>query len=51
MSWYSDKEPFDEFDPPWCKNCDGGDSYEQCKRCSEWHLNEDKEIHLDGGDR
>ena len=35
MSWWSDGEPFDEYDPPWCKNCKGGNSYEECKKCSE----------------
>lgn len=38
MSWYSDGEPFDEFDPPWCMNCDGGDSKEECDRCCERHM-------------
>ena len=35
MSWYSDKEPFDEFDHSYCewRRCSGGDSYEQCQRC------------------
>ena len=40
MSWYSDGTPFDEYDPPWCHNCPGGDSYEQCKGCEERHLEE-----------
>lgn len=47
MSWYSDKEPFDEYDPPWCRNCKGGNSYEECKRCTERHLNEEKEDETD----
>ncbi len=42
MSWYSDGERFDERDMPWCENCPygdgGGDSAEQCKRCSDRHL-------------
>lgn len=35
MSWYSDGEPFDEYDDPYCVRigCAGGDSYEQCRRC------------------
>lgn len=37
MSWWSDGEPFDEFDPPYCENCEGGDSYEECQRCVKWH--------------
>ena len=40
MSWWSDREPFNEYDPPWCKNCKGGNSYEECKRCTEWHREE-----------
>ena len=43
MSWYSDGEPFDEHDPPWCKRCEGGNSYEECKRCCERHMAEEKE--------
>lgn len=35
MSWYSDKEPFDEYDYPWCKHCDGGESKEECDKCCE----------------
>ena len=38
MSWYSDKEPFNEYDPPWCKYCDGGESKEECDRCCERHI-------------
>jgi len=37
MSWYSDGEPFDEWDPPYCSRCSGGNSYEECKRCQERH--------------
>ena len=40
MSWWSDGEPFDEYDPPWCENCDGGDSYEECQRCCDSHAKE-----------
>ena len=28
---------YNEKDPPYCKNCKGGNSYEECKRCEEWH--------------
>lgn len=42
MSWYSDGEPFDEHDLPWCDRCphgdEGGDSYEECQACSRRHL-------------
>ena len=37
MSWYSDGEKFNEYDPPWCENCTRGNSYEECKRCCEMH--------------
>ena len=42
MSWYSDGDPFDEYDPPWCRGCKGGHSYAECKRCCEYHLAEEK---------
>ena len=41
MSWYSDGEKFDEYDPPWCENCphgdQEGDSYEECEACCRRH--------------
>lgn len=37
MSWYSDKEPFNEYDPPYCKNCSGGNSKAECDRCARQH--------------
>lgn len=37
MSWYSDREPFDEYDPPYCKNCTRGASYEECAACERMH--------------
>ena len=41
MSWYSDGEKFDEYDPPWCERCPhgdcGGDSYEECEACCRRH--------------
>ena len=41
MSWYSDGEPFDEYDPPFCSDCEGGESYEQCQRCKKRHEEEE----------
>ena len=32
MSWWSDKEKFDEYDPPQCEFCKRGNSYEECER-------------------
>ena len=29
MSWWTDKEPFDEYDPPYCKGCESL-SCEEC---------------------
>ena len=43
MSWYSDGDPFDEYDPPWCRGCECGNSYEECKRCCERHMKEEQE--------
>lgn len=43
MSWYSDREPFDEYDWPWCKHCKGGDSYEACRRCEDVYLRKDED--------
>lgn len=45
MSWYSDGERFDEYDPPYCRNCKGGNSKEECDRCQKQH--EGKEDELD----
>ena len=48
MSWWSNKEKFDEFDefdecdPPYCAYCSGGSSFDQCKKCQEEH---DREFH------
>lgn len=39
MSWWSDKEKFDEYDPPQCEFCKRGNSYEECERCKR--LNEE----------
>lgn len=43
MSWYSDGEPFDEFDPPFCEDCERKVSAEECRRCYRWHMDEIKE--------
>lgn len=38
MSWYSDKERFNEYDPDYCEKCRRTDvSYEVCKRCVRMH--------------
>ena len=43
MSWYSDGEPFNEFDPPWCERCTRSDlTKEKCDRCCERHLEDNK---------
>lgn len=39
MSWYSDKEKFNEFDPDYCERCNRGFSYEECEACSRLHEN------------
>lgn len=49
MSWYSDQEPFDEYDPPYCKNCKGGNSKEECDRCAEYYSNLGKERNSNEG--
>ena len=47
MSWYSDGEPYDERDMPWCERCphgdQGGDSYEECQACCRRHLRAEEE--------
>ncbi len=43
MSWYSDGEPFDEYDPPFCANCRGGNSYEECEACMRRHEEAEEE--------
>lgn len=37
MSWYSDGEKFDEFDPEWCETCRGSESKAQCDACCKMH--------------
>lgn len=43
MSWWSDGEPFDEYDYPWCENCKGGNSKAECDRCYKMHTAVDDE--------
>lgn len=43
MSWYSDREDFDEYDPPFCADCEGGESYEKCRKCMREHDYEENE--------
>lgn len=55
MSWYSDGERFDEYDPPCCENCHGGIggcSVEECAKCMKIHeegkvKDEEMEISID----
>ena len=47
MSWWTDREPFDEYDPPYCAECSGGNSYEQCKRCEEEHDNAEDRMNIE----
>ena len=35
MSWYSDREPFDEYDPPYCKYCSIIPTAEYCRECQK----------------
>lgn len=43
MSWYSDGEHFDEYDPPYCEHCSGGTSYEECQACARRHEEDEGE--------
>lgn len=45
MSWYSDKERFNEYDPDWCvrRNCQKGFSKEECDRCIRLHEQTEEE--------
>lgn len=41
MSWYSDREPFNEYDPPYCKYCTRSNlTKEKCDKCVERHEQE-----------
>lgn len=37
MSWWSDREKFDEYEPDFCKWCPGGTSKADCDRCKRDH--------------
>lgn len=44
MSWYSDGEPFDEFEPSYCRYCTRSNiSYDVCQRCRKEHDMEENE--------
>ena len=43
MSWWSDKEKFDEYDPPQCEFCERENSYEECERCKRLHEGDGEE--------
>lgn len=43
MSWYTDGEPFDEYDMSFCKGCTISESKAQCDACIRAHLGEDEE--------
>lgn len=43
MSWYSDREQFNEYDPPYCAHCSGGNSYEECEACARRHEEEEED--------
>ena len=43
MSYWSDHEPFDEYDDPWCENCKCGNSKAECDRCHKMHTAVDEE--------
>ncbi len=47
MSYYSDGEPFDEYDYPWCENCKGGNSKAECDRCYKMHTAVDEEEEIE----
>lgn len=32
---------FNEYDPPFCSDCEGGESYEKCRKCKKRHEEED----------
>lgn len=45
MSWYSDNEPFNEWEQEYCKRCNKGFSKAECDRCQRRHegLDDDEE--------
>lgn len=43
MSWYSDNEKFNEYDPPYCKDCKKDATYATCKACQKLHEDPEQE--------
>lgn len=43
MSWYTDGEPFDEFEFSFCRGCTISESKAQCDACIKAHLGEEEE--------
>ena len=43
MSWWSDREPFDEQDPPYCRGCTRYEDDNYCRQCQKWHEEEEEE--------
>ena len=43
MSWYTDGEPFDEYEWSFCRGCTISESKAQCDACIKAHLGEDEE--------
>ena len=50
MSWYSDGESFDEYDPPWCESCVGGRSKDYCDECCRRHWEEEEHSCIEEGE-
>lgn len=42
MSWYTDGEPFDEFEMSFCKGCTVSQSKAYCDACIRAHLEGDR---------
>ena len=47
MSWYSDGEPFDEYDPPYCEKCKRGFTKAECDACQKLHEEKQEEDYVD----
>ena len=45
MSWYSDGDRFNEWDPSYCRYCERETTKEQCDRCQRLH--EEMEVEED----
>lgn len=43
MSWWSDGERFDEYDPDYCAGCTRGFTKEECDRCMKRHEQEESD--------